>query len=314
MGMTDDMNSVAIALSSIESSVSGIYDYLGNIKSNIEDSYNRGSATGAIRASLKPMIALFKKAGLRVEDKDRIEQSISELAKQVAAKTRISGFGWIAAEEWLYYDLETLWLNTKNYLNVSSGLRKRLPSDILSKADGVINAAEGALSFIDLTLRVREYESFKNKKQANDWLLEVIERRKRPIPFAVSRYLELQRMKNYLRAINDVSYGNNHMGDISSMLAQAFNRAFESLAGFSRDFSELAVLAEMLIDANLSLDDMAGMNEIVSMWESMLGLSADAMIAQESSAYTIQIVKDNKTQTITTLNDPADFLAALTGL
>ena len=30
--------------------------------------------------------------------------------------------------------------------------------------------------------------------------------------------------------------------------------------------------------------------------------------------YTIQIVKDNKTKTITTLNDPADFLAALTGL
>ena len=314
MGMTDDMNSVAIALSSIESSVSGIYDYLGNIKSNIEDSYNRGSVSGAIRASLKPMIALFKKAGLRVEDKDRIEQSISELAKQVAANLRISGFGWTAAEVWLESDLETLWRNTKIYLNVSSGLRKRLPRDILSKADGVINAAENALSLIDLTLRVRTVEFFENDKQANDWLFEVIERRKRPIPRAVSCYIELQRMANFLRAINDVSYGNNRMGDISSMLAQAFNRAFESLAGFSRDFSELAVLAEMLIDANLSLDDMAGMNEIVSMWESMLGLSADAMIAQESSAYTIQIVKDNKTQTITTLNDPADFLAALTGL
>ena len=110
----------------------------------------------------------------------------------------------------------------------------------------MINAAEGALSFIDLTLRVRTAEFFENDKQANDWLFEVIERRKRPIPFAVSRYLELQRMKNYLRAINDVSYGNNRMGGISIFLAGTFERAFKSLAGFSRDFSELAVLAEML--------------------------------------------------------------------
>lgn len=311
MGMNNDMNSVAIAFSSIESSVSGIYDYLTNIQST----YNTGSATRAIRASLKPLISLFKKAGLRVEDDDRIDQRISELAKQVATNTRISGFDWTAAELWLESDLETLLLDTKIYLNVASGgMRTRLPRDILSKADGAISDAEDALSLIDLTLRVREYESLKNNKQANDWLFEVIERRKRPIPLAVRSYLELQRMANFLRAINDVSYGNNRMGGISIFLAGAFERAFKSLAGFSKDFSELAVLSEMLIDANLSLDDMAGMNEIVSMWESMLGLSADAMIAQESSAYTIQIVKDNKTQTITTLNDPADFLAALTGL
>jgi len=316
MGMSDDMDSIAIAMNGIELFVSGVSDYLSNIQSSSDFSYDKSSVSGVIRSSLKPMIALFKKAGLEVEDNDDIDRRISTLTGQVAANLRISGFGWTVAETLFDNDLRNLWLETKNYLNAGPGLpRQRLPGYFLTKADNVISAAEYALSLIDnLRALVNTTEFFDNNKQSNDWLFEMIRVREYRIPYAFSCYLELQRMSNYLHAINTASWSGNLRGGISSMLMESFDRAFNSLTGFSSDFSELALLAEMFVDANnLSSVDMADMRELVSLWESMIGLSSGVATQQKSNSYTIQIVADNKTQTITTLNDPADFLAALTG-
>lgn len=130
---------------------------------------------------------------------------------------------------------------------------------------------------------------------------------------------DLEKLKAYQRKLN-AEYEQSSSRDNFDLIDD-MSQAINDLGSFSADLYSVDLYSTINLATErtspLSSENIAGINKIVnsivSSLESGSGLSPGVATKQESRTYTIEIMVDGKLQTITTLNDPADFLAALTG-
>lgn len=208
MGMSDDMDSIAIAMngieSSIESSKSVISDYIGDIQSAAVENATVENIERALKHSYSQIRPVFDKyeTGIEEESDANLKNRFFDIAMQAMSGIRISG-KFTGAEGRLIFELHGDFIvkikNTLNDIRVSG---KSLPSDISGMVEKQITAIESAkanTAWVDSGGGTY----FSTIDQSIKWVKEVIKKRRETFPYAIKQYASAKNTLQFLKDFRD---------------------------------------------------------------------------------------------------------------
>ena len=303
MGMTDDMRGVLDAylemkesLDSMKSNMRGFYKSVmgyGRLSSENE-------VADLLKKSYNEIKPVLKKYGLEIEDDERMNDWFINMGRQAISLIPISGVLCIA-EAKMVYDLHEGGLST----NLSHIFLLTINNNEFLKynkiSDEFINEAKDAFGMAEYArvmtkwLTPHNLPSFVNLESSIEWVEEVIRRRNMPpMGQLIEYYAIAKNMLKYLMETYNIDLRVNTPTIINTPgKSETTPEPASSPIAPSNSSVAMPVAESNPINNNIG-------NYVAS--------------TAQPPKYEIQITTDNKTQTITTLNDPADFLAALTGL